>query len=192
MIFHFKDGSIHDETAVFSESKYFRLLSYHLIQKGPSFPHSLDVIVNTSTNIVTIHYSEDGKEKARTDHSQIPMDVANGMVLTLLKNIGSDAAETTLTMVAATPKPRIIKLVITRQGEDTFSTGSASHKAIQYVVKIKIGGVAGVVAPLIGKQPADTHVWISGGEAPAFVRSEGPLYSDGPVWRTELVSPVWH
>ncbi len=50
--------------------------------------------------------------------------------------------------------------------------------------------MTGLVAPLIGKQPPDTQVWILGGEAPAFVKMEGPLYSGGPIWRIELVSPV--
>jgi hypothetical protein len=35
--FHFKDGSIYEETAVFSQSKSFRVLNYHLIQRGPSY-----------------------------------------------------------------------------------------------------------------------------------------------------------
>ncbi|HEY3043689.1 MAG TPA: hypothetical protein VGJ39_06675, partial [Vicinamibacterales bacterium] len=76
-------------------------------------------------------------------------------------------------------------------GEDRFTTGGTARKAAHYVVKVEIGGVAGLVAPLIGKQPADSHVWVLGGEAPAFVKSEGPMFLDGPIWRTELVSPVW-
>lgn len=39
--------------------------------------------------------------------------------------------------------------------------------------------------------PPDSHVWILGGEAPAFVKSEQPLYFGGPVWRIELASPSW-
>lgn len=58
-------------------------------------------------------------------------------------------------------------------------------------MKIEIGGLAGVVAPLVGKQPEDTHVWIMGGDAPAFVRSEGQLYQGGPVWRIDLLCPTW-
>ena len=69
--------------------------------------------------------------------------------------------------------------------------GGASRKATHYVVKVELGGVAGVIAPLIGKQPADTHVWIMHGDAPAFVKSEGPLAPEGPIWRIELVSPVF-
>ena len=56
---------------------------------------------------------------------------------------------------------------------------------------MEIGGLAGVIAPMIGKEPPDTHVWISGGQVPAFIRSEEPLYFGGPILRTELVSPVW-
>src|SRR5690349_7661973 len=37
LVFHFKDGSVHDETAVFSQDRTFRLLSDKLIQKAPSF-----------------------------------------------------------------------------------------------------------------------------------------------------------
>jgi hypothetical protein len=44
-------------------------------------------------------------------------------------------------------------------------------------VKVKIGGIAGLVAPLLGKQPPDTHVWVLTGDAPAFVKLEGPLYA---------------
>ena len=32
--------------------------------------------------------------------------------------------------------------------------------ATHYVLKVEIGGLAGVVAPLVGKQPPDSHVWI--------------------------------
>jgi hypothetical protein len=94
-------------------------------------------------------------------------------------------------MVAATPKPRLVKLLITPGSEDPFSVGGTRRKATRFTVKVQIGGVAGLVAPLVGKQPPDTYVWILGGEAPAFVKSEGPLSMGGPVWRLELVSPVW-
>jgi hypothetical protein len=84
-----------------------------------------------------------------------------------------------------------VKLTIAPQGEDPFSIGGSRRRATHYVVKVEIGGVAGLMAPLMGKQPPDTHVWILGGEAPAIVKSEGPLYVGGPIWRIELASPVW-
>jgi hypothetical protein len=190
--FRFRDGSIHDETAVFSQRRNFRLLSDHLVQKGPSFPRPMEVTTYTSTGQVTVRSADDdGKGKVTTDHLDLPLDVSNGLILTLLKNIRPDAPLTKVSMVAVTPKPRLVKLAITSQGEDPFSTGGISRKATHYVVKVEIGGVAGLMAPLLGKQPPDIHVWILDGEAPAFVKSEGPLYFGGPIWRIELVSPAW-
>lgn len=192
LVFHFKDGSVHDETAVFSQRGNFRLLNYHLIQKGRAFPHPVAVSIDGSTGQVTVRSTDDdGKEKVATERLNLPRDVANGMILTLLKNIRSKAQQMTLSMVAATPKPRLVKLAITRQGEDLFAVGGSSRKATHYVVKVEIGGVAGLVAPLFGKQPPDTHVWILGGDAPAFVKLEGALCLDGPIWRIELTSPIW-
>src|SRR5258706_7944387 len=42
LIFRFKDGSLSDETAVFSQRGQFRLLSSHLVQKGPTFKTPLE------------------------------------------------------------------------------------------------------------------------------------------------------
>jgi hypothetical protein len=190
-LFHFKDGSVHDETTVYSQRRNFLLLTYHLVQKGPAFEHPMEVLIDTAKREATVHYNEDGKEKVTTEHLDLPPTTANGMVPTLLKNISPDAAEMKMAMVAATPKPLLVKLAIAPEGEEPLSIGSSSRKATKYVVKVEIGGLKGLIAPLLGKQPPDTHVWILGGDAPAFVKSEGPLYLGGPIWRIELVSPVW-
>ncbi len=191
LTFHFKDGSIHDETAIFSQSKNFLLLSDHLIQKGPAFEHPVEMKLERKTGVVEVRYSEDGKEKVELHHLQMPINVANGLILTLMKNLAPNAGETELGFVAATPKPRMVKLVVTSLGEETFLTGGERRKATHFVVKIHIGGITGALADMLGKKPADTDVWILEGEAPAFVRSEGPLALGGPKWRIELVSPSW-
>lgn len=192
LIFHYKDGSLWDETVVFSQRGSFRLLSYHLVQKGNSFHPNLEETFETSKGIVTVRYTDDeGKEKVATERMKLPADVSNGLVLTLLKNVGPNAPPIELSMVAATPKPRLVKLAISAQGDDPFTLGATHHKSIHYVVKVEIGGIAGLVAPLLGKQPPDSHVWILGGEAPAFVKSEGLFYLGGPIWRVELVAPAW-
>lgn len=192
LIYHFKDGSLEDEVTIFSQRREFRLISYHLIQKGPAFKQALDLSFTASTGQVTVHYTDDdGKEKEATERMKLPPDLANGMVLTLLKNLGADAAPMEVSMVVATPKPRLVKLAISSQGTDPFIIGSSGHKAIHYVLKVQIGGLAGLVAPLLGKQPPDSHIWIMDGEAPTFAKSEVMSYPGGPMWRTELVAPVW-
>jgi hypothetical protein len=83
-----------------------------------------------------------------------------------------------------------VKLVITPGGEEAFATGLASHKATRYDIKVDIGGIRGVIAPLVGKQPPDTHVWMIGGSCPALAKIEGPFFEGGPIWQTDLVSPI--
>jgi hypothetical protein len=192
LTFHFKDGSLHDETAVYSQRQQFHLISDRLVQKGPAFPRPLDMSIDAASGSIVVHYSGDhGEPKTETEHSSLPPDIANGLTLTLLKNVRPNALPKTLSFVVATPKPRLVKLALSSPGQDRFSIGGAGREATHYVLKVEIGGLRGVLAPLVGKQPPDSHVWILGGEAPAFVRSEQQLFMDGPVWRIELVSPAW-
>lgn len=191
LVFRFKDGSIYQETSVFSQRRTFRLLTYHLVQKGPTFKRPTDMTLNITTGKVVVNYVDDGKDKTVSDQLKLPTDVANGIVTTLMNHIDPKTTKTELSMVVSTPKPRIVKLAITPEGDDPFSVGDSVLKATRYVIKVEIGGISGVVAPIIGKQPPDTHVWMLSGKAPVFLKSQGPLYDDGPIWRIELASPVW-
>lgn len=190
LVFHFRDGSLQDETAVYWQRRQFRLLTDHLIQRGPSFPHPMDLSIDATSGRVTVRYRDDGKDRVLDERMELPSDLATGMLLTLLKNISRDVP-TTVSMLFATPKPQLAKLVITPMGQEPFSVGRASYKATRFNAKVEIGGLKGVLAKLVGKQPLDTSVWILGGEAPGFVRSEGQFYKDGPVWRIELASPEY-
>jgi len=190
--FRFKDGSVDDEITVFSQHRTFRLITDHHIQKGPSFPHPMDMLIDVHKGQVTVRSTgKDGKEEVKTDHLDLPADLANGMVPLVIENIPSGAPEMTVSMIVATPKPRLVKLDISSAGEDTCSVVGVPIKAIHYEIKIKLGGVAGVVAPLIGKAPPNIQVWAIGGHAPTFVKEQGPMYSEGPVMTIQLISPVW-
>jgi hypothetical protein len=193
LILHFKDGSLLDETTVFTQRGVFRLVSDHLIQKGPSFKTSSDTTIDAASGKVVVKYTDDkGKAGVATEQMKLPPDLANGLLPMLLNDVAPTTQRTTLSMVVTTPKARLVKLVITPQGEEPFSIGGLAHKATHFVVKIDIGGVAGVVAPIVGKQPPDTHIWMLGGGAPVFIKSEGPLEDGGAIWRIELAgSPVF-
>jgi hypothetical protein len=191
-VFHFKDGSIDDETTVFSPRHTFQLISDHRIQKGPSFPHPTDVLINAETGEVTVHSTgKDGKEEVKTDHLNLPPDLANGLVPVVLQNLPPTAPVTTVSMVVVTPKPRLVKLVISNVGDDKCFVAGSSRKANRYDIKINLGGVAGVVAPIIGKAPPDIQIWTIGGDATTFARERGPLYPEGPMMTIQLASPTW-
>jgi hypothetical protein len=188
LTFKFKDGSLYDEIVVFTQHDTFRLVSDHVIQKGPSFKTPLESSIDATSGAVDVKYSVSGKPKEINQKLKLPADVANGLLPVIIKDVPTNRT-TMLSLVGFAPKPRLVKLMIAPQGEQSFLTGGAPHKAMRYLMKIKIGGIAGAIAPLIGKQPADTQFWVVGGDAPSFVGSEGPLTGDGPVWRIELVSP---
>jgi hypothetical protein len=189
--FKFKDGSIYDDTAIFSQRGTFRLLKDHVVQRGPQFKPPMDTVIDAATGEVNVRYTDNhGKEKFLTKRLQLPSDVANGLLFTLMKDIEPKVSQTTVAYVAATPKPRLIHLQITPQGQDSFSIGSYKHKALRYLVTVKIDGVAGLIAPLIGKKPPDMQAWVLDEGAPAFIRFDGPLYGDGPIWRMELAVPA--
>ena len=188
-VFRFKDGSVYDETTKFSQRDSFRLLSDHLVERGPSFKQAMDTSIEASTGQVTIRYmNKDGQEKVVHENRELPADIANGLLFTLLRDIQPNARQTTVSLMAATPKPRLVKLAIFPQGTESISTGNTKRETVHYLVKVKIAGAAGWLAPVLGKQPADTHVWVLTGSAPAFVKSEGPLYPGGPIWRIELAA----
>jgi hypothetical protein len=192
LVFRFKDGSIHEETTVYSQRQRFQLISDRLVQKGPAFPQPLEMSIDGATGRATVNYEdENGDRKSEAQHFDVPPDLANGIISKLLMNARSDMMPKTVSLIAATPKPRLVRLAITAAEPERFSIGGSARQATHYVLKVEIGGVAGLVAPLLGMQPPDSHVWILGGDVPAFVRAEQPLYAGGPTWKVELASPVW-
>lgn len=191
LIYRFKDGSIDDDTAVFTQNGHFRLLTDHHVQRGPAFPESMDVLIEARTGQVTVQYAEGGETKVETTHMELPDDLANGILLDVVKNLPARGPETRISYVAATPKPRLVHLVIGFDGTDRFRSAGRINHAHRFRIHVQVGGVAGVVAPLIGKQPPDSLAWVSAEEVPAFIRSESPLTMEGPLLRTELVGPVW-
>ena len=192
LTFHFKDGSLDDETTIYTQRGVFRLISDHHIQRGPYFPHPLDMEINVAKGIaVTRTPGKDGTEEASTDHMKMPADLYNGLVIPIVKNLRTDSPVTKISMIVATPKPRLVTLAILPQAPATFSLAGVRHKALTWEIKIELGGLAGVIAPVIGKQPPNIYVWTEDGEVPAFLRETGPLFEGGAILTINLIGPTW-
>ena len=122
------------------------------------------------------------------EHLDLPPDVANGLPPNLLLNILQSTPETKISYVVPGAKPRVVHLSIKPAGTLPFRVGRLRRTAIDFTIHVELGGVTGLVAPLIGKEPSDFHIWIIPGNPPAFVREEGQLYEGGPIWRMEQIS----
>ncbi len=190
--FQFKDGSVFDETVVFTQRNVFTLQSYHLSLRGPTFPEDTEISLERTSGKyhVKTRARKDGREKVQDGTLDLPLDVYNGMVLAVLKNLSSGAGET-VHMVAFTPAPKLIKLEMAPAGEQKVLIGGSERSATHYVLKPILGIWLSLFASLLGRTPPDNHAWIVAAGVPAFVKFEGPLYTNGPVWRIELASPRW-
>jgi len=192
LVFRFKDGSLHDEKVAFSQQRVFTLIRYRLIQRGPSFPDQLDISVDRGTGEFTVRsqVGEEGKEEVLTGQVDLPKDGYNGMLITVLKNLQKGADET-VSVLAFSPAPQVIKVQLRAIDEQPAHIGDLSSKATQYVFTPQIGLIREWFGKAIGKLPAQFHYtcWILVDEAPSFVQFEGPLQLMGPIVRIELVSP---
>ena len=189
---HFTDGSLYDDRAVFTQRKVFHLLTDHLIENGPSFKQPLEMTIDTPKDEVQVRYTNShGTPKFLSRHMDLPEDVANGLIFTVVKDMDPHTSQTRLSYVAATPEPRLVYLIFKPMAEDVLYTDGAKRQALHYVMSIDITGVTGVIARVFGKKPKDTDLWVIDGEAPTFAASRGPLYNQGPIWQISLVSPTF-
>jgi hypothetical protein len=192
MVFRFKDGSLFDETVVFTQQRVFAMRTYHLVQSGPTFAEDTEISLHRASGkyYVKTKSHKDGREEAIDGTLELPADVYNGMVTTVVKNLATEAS-TTVHLVAFTPKPLLIELELKPMGEHKMSVGQLTTTATHYVFKPHPGPWLELFAKLLGRMPSDYHVWIIAGGAPAFARFEGPLNPTGAIWRIDLISPRW-
>jgi hypothetical protein len=184
MVFKFKDGSVYDETVVFSQTDIFVLQSYRLIQRGPSFPESMDAFVDRESGRYTVRYKadEESAEEVVTGKFDLPTDAYNGLLSTLMKNLPTGESRT-VQIVAFTPKPRLVKMLLTPTVQDAVMVGETAMNATRFMIKPQLG----LFASLLVADLPDVKIWIVEGEAPAFIKFEGPLYFLGPVWCIEWI-----
>ena len=192
MTFRFGDGSFFEETVTFTQKRSFQMQSYGFEMRGPSFPHDQKISMKRATGAYRVETKshKDGKVEVHEGTLKLPDDVYNGMVITLAKNL-TNQPRTRVHFVAFMPRPRLIEIDLAVANSQKVMLGPISRNAAHFVIKPQLGGVMQLLAKLLRKLPPDNHVWIMTNDVPAFVRSDGPLYTNGPVWRVELSTPRW-
>jgi len=187
LTYHFVDGSIDDETTTYRQQSTFRLVRNHHIQKGPFFVKPVDFTVEASTGIATSRTTDrKGRIHVESEHMDLPDDLANGFVGTLLLNVPQNATPFRVGMLAPVGGGRLIHILISPEGEQQFHIEGQTLKAAVFRIHPELGGIVGVIAQLIGLQPKDVMVWVLEGEEPAVVRIVGQLGGYGPVVNSEL------
>jgi hypothetical protein len=192
MVFRFKDGSLLDETVVFTQERVFLMQRYRLLQQGPVFDEDTEISLERASGKYRVKTTahKGGAEEVLEGTLDMPADTYNGMVISIAKNLPPGARET-VHIVAFTPAARLVELEVTQAGEHKVLVGELAKSATHYVFKPRPGAWLTLFATLLGRMPRDSHAWIVTDEVPAFVRFEGSLHPAGPAWRIELTSPRW-
>lgn len=197
LTFHFVDGSVDEEETTFSQGRTFQLIRDHHVQKGPSFPKPLDLTIDVPKHEVT--WVEDSKSGAQTKHKHmgLPSDLVNGMASMAVQNFPRGGGQMRVSYLVidsglvVDSEPRVVQFVITPDGSDKVFIGPQSLDASRFNIHVDIGGVAGVLARVFGKQPPDLKMWVLGPTVPVFLKMTGALYGGGPMWTMELAAPSW-
>jgi hypothetical protein len=192
MVFRFKDGSLLEESVVFTQRIVYTMQSYRLLQHGAAFTEDIEISMERATGKyhVKTKAHKDGRETVLNGKLELPPDVYNGLLLSVVKNLPKGAGET-VHYVAFTPEPRLIELELTPAGEQRVLVGNLAKTAAHYVMKPELGFWLKLFATVLGRVPPDPHVWVLMDDVPVFVRYVGPLYPTGPVWQIQSMSPRW-
>ncbi len=188
LTYRFMDGSIDDEITTYKQQGTFRLVRDHHIQKGPFFSKPVDFTVDATTGMATSRTTDkNGRIHIESKHMDLPDDLANGFVGTLLLNVPHDTTPFRVGMLAPVAGGRLIRLLISPEDEQTVHLAGQTFKATVFRIHPELGGIVGVIARLLGLQPKDVMVWVLEGEEPAVAVIVGQLGGYGPVVSSDLV-----
>jgi hypothetical protein len=187
LTYHFTDRSIDDEATTYSQQGTFRSVRNHHIQKGPFFAKPVDFSVEAAAGIATSRTADqNGKIHVESEHIDLPDDLANGFVGTLLLNVPPNTTPFRVAILAPVFGGRLIHVLISPEGEQPFHKTGQALKATVFRIHPELGGILGVITSLLGLQPKDVMVWVLEGETPAVVRVVGQLGGSGPALSSEL------
>src|ERR1700678_486921 len=141
LTYHFVDGSIDDETTTYTQQGTFRLVRNHHIQKGPFFTKPIDFTIEAATGIMTSRtIDKNGKIHVESKHMDLPDDLANGFVGTLLLNVPHNTTPFRGWMLAPVGGGRLIRLLISPEDEQTVHLAGQTFKATVFRIHPEVGG----------------------------------------------------
>ena len=169
-----RDGSLDDETTIFSQRHTFQLISDHRIQKGPFFPHPIEpTIDDMRSGQVTRPAQARTASRGHDRSSQPAAGPRQRNVEHTVRNLPPEAPVTNLSMLVAAPKPRVVKLVITPRGEDPLNHAGFPAKRRASTSSFSLEESPASSRRLLGKRrPPDVQLWVVGGEVPTVVRAK--------------------
>lgn len=188
LIYRFVDGSIDDEATTYTQRERFHLVRYHHLEQGPFFTKPIDFAIDSATSTVTSRITDtSGTVHVESKHMNLPDDLANGFVGTLLLNVPHNTTPFRVSMLAPFGGGRMVQLLISPESDQTVQLEEQTFQATVFRVHPVLNGFVSIFARLIGVQPKDVKVWVLQGDDPAIAVMVGQLGGYGPVLSSDLV-----
>ena len=188
LTYRFLDGSIDDEETTYTQQSTFRLVRNHHIQRGPFFTKPIDFTVEAATGAMTSRSTDkNGKTHVESKHMDLPLDLANGFVGTLLLNVLPNTKPFRVGMLTPVGGGRLVPILISPESEQTVYFAEQTLKATVFRIHPELNGFVRMFARILGMQPKDVVVWVLEGEEPAVAVIVGQLGGYGPVVSSDLV-----
>jgi hypothetical protein len=75
IVFRFKDGSVYNETVVFTQDRVFTLQSYHLVHRGPAFTEDTEISLERASGKYRVKTKahKDGREQVLNGALDLPL-----------------------------------------------------------------------------------------------------------------------
>jgi len=167
LTFRFVDGSVDDEMTTFRQQGTLRLVRNHHIQNGHFFSRPIDFAVEAASGMVTSRTTDkNGKTHIESKHMDLPADLANGFVGSVLLNVPHNTPPFQVEMLAPVTGGRLVRLQVSPEEEHQVQLAGQTFEATVFRIHPDLGGFVSVIARLIGLQPKDLMVWVLEGRRP--------------------------
>ena len=190
---NFKNSSLYQETAQFTQDGTFHVSKFHMSESGPSFKDAMEMTIDVANGTVEVHADEQNsvaeKQRDWSEHIHLPQDLANGIVPLVARNMPAAAGKTTVSMIVATPSPKLVHVTISPTALQKFRFDGSRLEATRYAVQVDLSGFTGTLVEMAGRQPAPSFVWMLRGKVPSFLMAQ-EAFLGGPVCRIELARPL--
>ena len=146
---------------------------------------TVDITIDVATGRIT-GFSGIGQEREEYDEKvELPPGTYWGpLIFIVVKNFEQNASDGKLvfTTVAPTPKPRVIDMELTREGNGVVTRPGGKLDVVRLTMKPTINWL---LDPIIQRIAPQTKFFVASGEPPALARYEGPRNYAGQQIRFE-------
>lgn len=181
----FADGSSDEDQVEARVGKTLEALRGRSIIRDKRGTPTVDIKIDVEKGRIT-GFSGVGKDREEYDEKvELPPGTYWGpLIFIVVKNFEQNSSDGKLvfTTVAPTPKPRVIDMELTREGNGVVTRPGGKLDVVRFAMKPTINWL---VDPIIQRIAPETRFFVAPGEPPALARYEGPRNYAGQEIRLE-------